>query len=163
MKIKIKKHFLYYKRYKLKCAIGKSGITNNKKEGDLSTPEGVYKINTLYYRKDKIKKIKCEVKKKIIKKNMGWCDDVRSKKYNQEITFPYNYSAEKLYRKDSKYDLLFDIGYNKRPIIKGKGSAIFLHLSNKKYKATRGCIGILKKDFLKILPLIKKNTKILIN
>ena len=94
---------------------------------------------------------------------MGWCDDVRSKKYNQEITFPYNYSAEKLYRKDSKYDLLFDIGYNKRPIIKGKGSAIFLHLTNKKYKSTKGCIGILKKDFLKILPLIKKNTKILIS
>ena len=163
MNIKIKKHFLYYKDYKLKCAVGKSGITSSKKEGDLSTPKGLHKISMLYYRKDKIKNFKCKVKKKIIKKNMGWCDDVRSKKYNQEITFPYNYSAEKLYRKDSKYDLLFDIGYNKRPIIKGKGSAIFLHLTNKKYKSTKGCIGILKKDFLKILPLIKKNTKILIS
>ena len=162
MKIKIKKHFLYYKRYKLKCAIGKSGITNNKKEGDLSTPEGVYKINTLYYRKDKIKKIKCEVKKKIIKKNMGWCDDVKSIKYNQEISFPFKHSAEKLYRKDHKYDLMFDIGYNSKPAIKGKGSAIFLHLCDKKYKPTKGCIAILKKDFLKILPLIKKNTKIFI-
>ena len=55
MNIKIKKHFLYYKYYKLKCVVGKSGITNNKKEGDLSTPKGIYKINTLYYRKDKIK------------------------------------------------------------------------------------------------------------
>ena len=162
MNIKIKKHFLYYKGYKLKCAVGKSGITNNKKEGDLSTPKGIYKISTLYYRKDKIKKFKCKINKKIIKKNMGWCNDVRSKKYNQEITFPYNYSAEKLYRKDRKYDLLFDIGYNAQPIIKGKGSAIFLHLTNKKYKSTKGCIAILKKDFLKILPLIKKNTKIFI-
>ena len=65
MNIKIKKHFLYYKDYKLKCAIGKSGITSNKKEGDLSTPKGIYKISTLYYRKDKIKKIKCKIKKKI--------------------------------------------------------------------------------------------------
>ena len=163
MNIKIKKHFLYYKDYKLKCAIGKSGITNKKREGDLSTPKGIYKINTLYYRKDKIKKIQCKIKKKIIKKNMGWCDDIRSIKYNKEIIFPYNYSAEKLYRKDRKYDLLFDIGYNTQPAIKGKGSAIFLHLSDKKYKPTKGCIAILKKDFLKILPLIRKNTKILIS
>ena len=162
MNIKINRHFLLYKGYKLKCAVGKSGITNNKKEGDLSTPKGTYKINALYYRKDKIKKFKCKIKKKIIKKNMGWCDDIRSRKYNQEITFPFNYSAERLYRKDSKYDLLFDVGYNRQPTIKGKGSAIFLHLSDKKYKPTKGCIAILKKDFLKILPLIKKNTKIFI-
>ena len=94
---------------------------------------------------------------------MGWCDDIKSSKYNQEIAFPYNYSAENLYRKDRKYDLLFDIGYNTQPIIKGKGSAIFLHLSNKKYKSTKGCIAIIKKDFLKILPLIKKNTKIIVS
>ena len=162
MNIKIKKHFLYYKGYKLKCAVGKSGITNNKKEGDLSTPKGTYKINALYYRKDKIKKFKCKINQKEIKRNMGWCDDINSNKYNKEITFPYDYSAERLFRKDRKYDLLFDIGYNTRPIIKGKGSAIFLHLSDKKYKPTKGCIAILKKDFLKILPLIKKNTKIFI-
>jgi len=162
MNIKIKKHFLYYNGYKLKCAIGKSGITKNKKEGDLSTPKGIFKISSLYYRKDKIKKFKCKIKKKIIKKNMGWCDDINSLKYNQEITFPHNYSAEKLYRKDSKYDLLLDIGYNAQPVINGKGSAIFLHLCNKKYKPTKGCIAILKVDFLKILPLIKKNTKILV-
>ena len=162
MNIKIKKHYLYYKGYKLKCSICKSGIKNNKKEGDLSTPKGIYKISTLYYRKDKIKKFKCKIRKKIIKKNMGWCDDIKSSKYNQEIAFPYNYSAENLYRKDRKYDLLFDIGYNTRPITKGKGSAIFLHLSNKKYKSTKGCIAIIKKDFLKILPLIKKNTKIIV-
>ena len=163
MNIKIKKHFLYYKGYKLKCAVGKSGISNIKKEGDLSTPKGIYKISTLYYRKDKIKKFKCKIKKKIIKKNMGWCDDINSNKYNQEITFPYNYTAEKLYRKDNKYDLLFDIGYNARPVIKGKGSAIFLHLSDKKYKPTNGCVAILKKDFLEILPLIRKKTKIIIS
>ena len=61
MNIKIKKHFLYYNGYKLKCAIGKSGITKNKKEGDLSTPKGIFKISSLYYRKDKIKKFKCKI------------------------------------------------------------------------------------------------------
>jgi len=162
MNIIIKKHFLLYKGYKLKCSIGKSGLTNFKKEGDLATPKGLFKLGLLYYRKDRIKSIKCKIKKKVIKKNMGWCNDSKSKKYNQAIYFPFKYSAEKLYRRDRIYDIFINIKYNHSPIIKEKGSAIFLHLSNKKYKPTSGCVAILKKDFLKILPLINYNTKILI-
>ena len=162
MHIIIKKHFLLYKGYKLKCSIGKSGLTNFKKEGDLATPKGLFKLGLLYYRKDRIKSLKCKIKKKVIKKGMGWCDDSRSTKYNREIYFPFKYSAEKLYRRDRIYDIFINIKYNHSPIIKGKGSAIFLHLSNKKYKPTSGCVAILKKDFLKILPLINYSTKILI-
>ena len=91
---------------------------------------------------------------------MGWCDDVLSKKYNQEIIFPFKYGAEKLYRKDNTYDLFINIKYNCHPVMKKKGSAIFLHLANKKFKSTKGCIAISKKDFLKIIPLINKKTKI---
>ena len=163
MNIKIKKHLLLYKGYKLKCSIGKSGITNSKKEGDLATPKGIFKLGLLYYRKDRNKFMQSKLKKRTIKKNMGWCDDIKSKKYNQEIHFPFKYGAEKLYRKDKIYDIFVNIKYNHSPIVKGKGSAIFLHLSNKKYKATKGCIAIVKKDFLKILPLISSNTKILIS
>ena len=162
MHIIIKKHFLLYKGYKLKCSIGKSGLTNFKKEGDLATPKGLFKLGLLYYRKDRIKLLKCKIKKKVIKKSMGWCNDSRSKKYNREIYFPFKYSAEKLYRRDGIYDIFINIKYNHSPIIKEKGSAIFLHLSNKKYKPTSGCVAILKKDFLKILPLINYSTKILI-
>ena len=163
MHIIIKKHLLLYKGYKLKCSIGKSGITNSKKEGDLATPKGIFKLGLLYYTKDRNKSLKSKLKKRIIKKNMGWCDDIKSKKYNQEIHFPFKYGAEKLYRKDKIYDILVNIKYKHSPIVKGKGSAIFLHLTNKKYKATKGCIAIVKKDFLKILPLISSNTKILIS
>ena len=162
MHIIIKKHFLLYKGYKLKCSIGKSGLTNFKKEGDLATPKGLFKLGLLYYRKDRIKSLKCKIKKRVIKKSMGWCNDSRSKKYNREIYFPFKYSAEKLYRRDRIYDIFINIKYNHSPIIKEKGSAIFLHLSNKKYKPTSGCVAILKKDFLKILPLINYSTKILI-
>ena len=160
MNIIIKKHFLLYKGYKLKCSIGKSGITLSKKEGDLTTPKGLFGLGLLYYRKDKIKLLKCKIKKRAIKKGMGWCDDSKSKKYNQEISFPFKYGAEKLYRKDKIYDIFINIKYNQLPIVKGKGSAIFLHLSNKKYKPTSGCVAIQKKDFLKILPLINNKTKI---
>ena len=160
MNIIIKNHFLLYKVYKLKCSIGKSGLTNSKNEGDLATPRGSYRLGVLYYRKDRIKPLKCKLKKKIIKKNMGWCDDIRSKKYNKEINFPFKFGAEKLYRKNNIYDILINIKYNQNPIIKNKGSAIFLHLSNKKYKPTKGCIALQKKDLFKILPLIDKKTKI---
>ena len=162
MNIRIKKNLLSYNYYKLKCSIGKSGLTNFKKEGDLATPKGLFKLGLLYYRKDRIKSLKCKIKKKVIKKSMGWCNDSRSKKYNREIYFPFKYSAEKLYRRDRVYDIFINIKYNHSPIIKEKGSAIFLHLSNKKYKPTSGCVAILKKDFLKILPLINSSTKILI-
>ena len=163
MNIVIKKHCLLYKGYKLKCSIGKSGIILFKKEGDLATPKGIFKLGLLYYRKDRIKSLVSRIKKRVIKKNMGWCNDSRSKKYNQQIYFPFKYGAEKLYRKDKTYDIFINIKYNHSPIIKGRGSAIFLHTTNKKYKPTKGCVAIQKKDFLKIMPLISRNTKISIS
>ena len=162
MNIIIKNQYLLYRGYKIKCSIGKKGSTYSKKEGDLSTPKGLFKIGLLYYRKDRVKLSKCKIKKKIIKKNMGWCDDIKSKKYNREISFPFKYSAEKLYKNEKIYDIFINIKYNYSPAIKGKGSAIFLHLTSSKKKPTKGCIAIPKKYFLKILPLINKNTKILI-
>ena len=67
MNVKIKKHLLLYKGYKLKCSIGKSGITSSKKEGDLATPKGIFKLGPLYYRNDRINLKKCRIKRKIIK------------------------------------------------------------------------------------------------
>ena len=161
MNIIIKKHLLLYKGYKLKCSIGKSGVKILKKEGDLATPKGIFKLGPLYYRKDRNKKIKSKISKKIIKKNMGWCDDPNSKFYNKQIKLKkkYKFSFEKLYRKDHKYDFLVPIKYNFKKPIKNKGSAIFIHLT-KNYKTTAGCIALNKKDFLVLLNLINKKTKI---
>ena len=80
MKIKLKNEFLYFKKYKIKCSIGKRGITKYKKEGDKSTPRGQFKITGLFYRKDRVN-IKSSIKKIPIKRNMGWCDDSKSKMY----------------------------------------------------------------------------------
>ena len=113
--------------------------------------------SVLLYRKDKLKKFNAKYQKKI-KRNMGWCDDPSSKKYNQLVTFPFKKRAEKLFLKKNIYDLILVINFNTNPIIKNKGSAIFLHLANKKFTPTRGCIAIPKKYFLKILPHINKKT-----
>ena len=90
---------------------------------------------------------------------MGWCNDVTNKKYNRLININKNIKHEKMFRKDYKYDYVIPINYNTKKIKIGKGSAIFIHLT-KNYKPTVGCIALKKKDFLILLKLINKKTKI---
>ena len=157
-----KSKHLKYKDLKFKCALGKAGIRKKKKEGDNITPKGIYKIIKIYYRDDRIKKISSKFKLIKITKNMGWCDDPKSKKYNQLIKLPNKYSHEKLYKKNNTYDLLLVLDYNMKPIVKNKGSAIFIHVAKRNYKPTAGCIALKKKDLLKLTKIIKLSTKILI-
>ena len=157
------KERLIFDDFLFKCCVGKKGFTNTKKEGDKKSPVGNFNIENLYYRKDKISKPKTSLKCIPIKKNMGWCDDIYNKKnYNKLIKIKKNIRHEKLFRKDNKYDLLVPISYNRKKRIIGKGSAIFLHLTNN-YKRTDGCIALKKKDFLILLKLINKKTKIKIS
>ena len=156
------KHTLRFDDFQFRCCVGKKGKVKIKREGDLKTPKGTFKIENLYFRKDRIKKPETKLNCIEIKKNMGWCDDVKSKSYNKLILTNTNYSHEKLFRKDNKYDLLIPIKYNFKNPVPGKGSCIFLHLT-KNYKPTQGCIALIKKDFLIILKLIKKKTRIIID
>ena len=162
MNIKLKGKYLYYLKYKIKCSIGKEGITRNKKEGDLKTPKGKFKLKLIFYRKDKIKILKTSLKKIAIQKNMGWCDDIKSKKYNKLISFPFKYSAEKLWREDNIYDVAIVLNYNLNPVKKNKGSAIFLHIAKKNYIPTKGCIAINRKDMLSLIANLKINSAIII-
>ena len=155
-----KSGFIRYKNLKFKCTLGRAGVGKKKIEGDNITPIGVYKILNVYYRKDRIKNLNTKFKINQITKNMGWCDDPKSKKYNQLIKIPSNYSHEKLYKRDNVYDLIAVLDYNKNPTIKNKGSAIFIHLTKIYKKKTAGCIGLKEKNLLKLLSLIKINTKI---
>ena len=158
-----KSNHLKYKGLKFKCTLGKAGIGKKNQEGDNITPKGSYKIVKVFYRKDRIKNISSKFKLIKIDKNMGWCDDPRSKKYNQLVKLPSPFSYEKLYRKDSLYDLILVLNYNIKPTIKNKGSAIFIHVTNNLNKKTKGCVALKKNQLLKILQKINKNTKILIN
>lgn len=157
------KQTLIFDDFIFKCSIGTNGLTNNKIEGDKKTPRGIFGLENLYYRKDRLKKPETKLKCLVIKKNMGWCDDVKnSKKYNKLIKINKSIKHEKLFRKDHKYDLLIPIKYNfKNPKV-GLGSCIFIHLT-KNYKPTAGCIALKKRDFLILLKLINKKIKIKIN
>ena len=160
MHIYINKKNLIYKNYKAKCAIGKRGIGYKKKEGDLITPRGKYKIKFILYRKDRVKKIQSKIKKIEIKKNIGWCNDPLSKNYNKIIKLPSSHSYEKLYKKENIYDIILVLNYNMNPTIKNKGSAIFIHVAKKNYKKTEGCVAIDKRSLIKIAKELKKSTQV---
>jgi L,D-peptidoglycan transpeptidase YkuD (ErfK/YbiS/YcfS/YnhG family) len=155
-----KSGYLKYKNFKFRCALGKAGIKEKKFEGDNVTPRGTYRIIKVFYRPDRIKDLITKITKVKIKKNMGWCDDYKSKNYNKLIEIPFKYSYEKLFRTDRIYDLVILINYNYKPIIKNKGSAIFIHIAKNNYQKTAGCIALKKQHLLKILFKVKKNEKI---
>ena len=142
-----------------KCTIGKKGITSKKFEGDKKTPRGIFSLGPVFFRKDRIDDPITKLRKIEIRKNMGWCDDIKSKKYNKLIKINNNIKHEKLFRKKNIYDLLVPINYNTSNPKKNKGSAIFLHLTNN-YKKTAGCVALKKRDMLILIKLINKNTKI---
>ena len=158
-----KSGYLKYKDFKFKCALGKAGIGKKEIEGDNITPRGTFYVIKIYYRDDRIKKLSSKFKLIKITKKMGWCDDPKSKKYNQLIKLPTKYSHEILYGKDNIYDLLLVLNYNIKPTIKNKGSAIFIHVAKKNYKKTAGCVALKKADLIYLVKEIKKNTKVIIN
>ena len=133
MHILINKKYLTFNNYKAKCAIGKRGIGYKKKEGDLITPKGRYKIKYILYRKDRVKKIYSKIKKIAI---------------------------ENLYKKENIYDIVIVLNYNMNPIIRNKGSAIFIHVARKNYQKTEGCVAIKKKHLIQIIKELKRNTKV---
>ena len=154
------KHTLTVDDFEFKCCIGKNGKSKKKEEGDKKTPIGNFKLENLYYRADRIKKPSTNLKTIKIQKNMGWCDDPSNlKNYNKLIKLNKNIRCEKLHRKDHNYDLMIPIKYNFLKPVKYRGSCIFIHLTNN-YKPTLGCIAMKKKDFLIMLKLINKKTKI---
>ena len=161
MHILINKKYLTFNNYKAKCSIGKRGIGLKKKEGDLITPKGKYKIKFILYRKDRVK-IQSKIKKIVIKKEMGWCDDPNSKQYNKLIKLPSVYNYEKLYKKENVYDIIIVLNYNMNPTVKNKGSAIFIHVAKKNYKKTEGCVAVKKAHLLKITKNLRRNTKVMI-
>ena len=153
------KETLIYDNFTFKCCVGKNGTTNKKNEGDKKTPKGLFSLGNVYYRKDRNLKPITKLHSIPITKKMGWCNDIKNKKYNKLIKINNSTRHEKMFRKDYKYDYIIPINYNTKNTKIGKGSAIFIHLS-KTYKKTAGCVALKKKDLLILLKLINRKTKI---
>ena len=162
MHILINNNYLTYNKLKFKCAIGKKGIGFKKKEGDLITPKGQFKIKYILYRNDRVK-ISTKLKKKAIKKNMGWCNDPKSKQYNKLVKLPFIFNHEKLYKKENTYDIILVLNYNMDPIIRNRGSAIFIHVAKNNFIKTAGCVAIRKANLIKLIKKINPNSKVKIS
>ena len=142
------------------AAIGKNGMVaaEDKREGDLKTPIGVWPLRCLYFRADKITLADCSLKMIPITKDMGWCDAAEHDDYNKEVALPFDASHEKMWRDDHAYDLVIPMGYNDENPMSGKGSAIFFHLLHDGKDHTAGCVAIAREDMLAILPHITTQT-----
>ena len=145
--------------FQFKCSIGKNGLKKNKFEGDKCTPKGTFSLGPVYYRSDRVAKPDTELKTIKINKRMGWCDDPNNTHYNKKIRLNKKNKGEKFYRKDKIYDIVLVINYNTKKIIKKKGSAIFIHVTNN-YRPTKGCVALSLNDLQILLKIIEKKSKI---
>jgi L,D-peptidoglycan transpeptidase YkuD (ErfK/YbiS/YcfS/YnhG family) len=135
-----------------RCALGKNGITRDKKEGDNSTPIGRFPLRCVYYRPDVfVIPPKTGLPLYAITPEDGWCDDVASPDYNTFVKSPHPARHEKLWRDDAVYDLIIVVGYNDAPVIAGKGSAIFIHIARENFAGTEGCVAFTREDLMWIV------------
>ena len=151
------------KKKKFVCFVGKNGIGAKKREGDLITPRGKFKLKKIFYKKKELNKTKIRIPKTEIKKSFAWCTDSNNKRYNSLISKPMGCEYEDMFRKDSLYDIVIVLDFNYTLPIKHKGSAIFLHCSENKTRFTEGCIAMAKKDLLELIPCITVSSSLIIN
>ena len=146
------------------CTIGRAGIAavGEKREGDLKTPTGSFPLRRCYYRADRMTTPDTGLELTALTPDCGWCDDVEHPMYNQFVTLPFIGRHEKLWRDDHIYDLIIPLGYNDGPIVRGAGSAIFLHLMREDGMGTEGCIAMRRADLLALLPALSANALLVV-
>jgi L,D-peptidoglycan transpeptidase YkuD (ErfK/YbiS/YcfS/YnhG family) len=136
------------------CALGRTGARVLKREGDGATPLGTFRLRQAYYRADKTGRPRTQLPLRRLRPDDGWCDAACDRNYNRIVRHPYPASAEHLWRKDGLYDLIVVLGYNDRPRIAGRGSAVFLHVAKPGLEPTEGCVALRRADLLRLLPLL---------
>jgi L,D-peptidoglycan transpeptidase YkuD (ErfK/YbiS/YcfS/YnhG family) len=141
-----------------RAAIGRGSVRPLKREGDGGTPLGRFPVRRILYRADRTFRPRVPLPVHAIREADVWCDDPSDRNYNRLIALPSPRSAEGLKRADHLYDLVLVLGYNDRPRIKGRGSAIFVHLARPCYTPTEGCIAFSRRDLLAVLAEIRRGT-----
>ena len=136
---------------KFRCALGKGGVAQNKREGDGATPLGIFPLRELLYRANRQAAPRTKLPLRALEPQDGWCDEPGAATYNRMVRLPHPHRHERLWRDDHVYDLIVAVGYNDDPVICGRGSAIFIHLMREDYAPTEGCIAFAREDLLEIL------------
>lgn len=148
--------------FRFRCALGRAGARAAKHEGDGASPRGTYAVREIYYRGDKLLRPHAALPLRPLRPSDGWCDAVGDRNYNRRVSHPYPASAEKLWRPDGLYDLIVVLGYNDRPRVQGRGSAIFMHVAKPGYPPTEGCVALRRPDLEKLLRVVGPRTRIIL-
>ena len=144
------------------AAIGRTGASHLKREGDGATPIGVFHLNKAYFRADRIQRVPTLISTEPLRPRLGWSDDPVSHRYNRSVQAGARESHEKLWRQDSVYDVVITTSHNQRPRVLGAGSAIFLHLARPGYEATQGCVAVSHADLRRLLPRLSHRAQLVI-
>ena len=133
------------------CALGRAGCRARKREGDGATPIGQWRMRAVLYRPDRVRRPRTPLPVRAIRPHDGWCDASADRNYNRPVRLPYPASAERLWRADALYDVVVVLDYNERPRVRGRGSAIFMHVARPGYAPTEGCIALARPHLLRLL------------
>lgn len=145
------------------CALGRSGVSADKKEGDGATPVGTFPLRQVFFRAERIDPPATKLHTSPIDPNDGWCDAPDHPRYNQLVRMHFEASAEYLWRDDVVYDLIVVIGYNDAPTVSGKGSAIFMHVAKPDFAPTEGCVALQRDDLIEVLRHLDSKSTITIS
>lgn len=144
----------------LPCALGRSGTSHAKREGDGASPVGRFRLLQAFYRADHGPRPRTGLALRPLRPHDGWSDDVRDRRYNRPVPLPCPTSHESMWRGDHLYDLVIDIAWNRGPIVRGRGSAIFLHLARPGFSPTEGCVAVEPRMIRRLLERIGPRTRL---
>jgi L,D-peptidoglycan transpeptidase YkuD (ErfK/YbiS/YcfS/YnhG family) len=142
------------------CALGRSGPAGDKREGDGATPVGRFAVLQGLYRADRLRRPRAGIPLAATTPRDGWCDDPGDRNYNRPVQLPYPARHERLQRDDVLYDILLDLAFNRGPIRKSRGSAIFLHCAKPGFPPTEGCVAVDPRVMARLLARIGPRTRI---
>jgi L,D-peptidoglycan transpeptidase YkuD (ErfK/YbiS/YcfS/YnhG family) len=143
---------------RLPAAIGCSGRTSRKREGDGATPIAAMPLLSGFLRGDRLAQPQSALPLRRIRPTMLWCDAPQHPSYNRLVRAPFKPSHEEMQRKDVLYDICLVLDWNVTTRRRHAGSAIFFHLIRPGYEPTAGCIALARRDMLRILPHLRRGT-----
>ena len=145
------------------CALGRSGRSVDKREGDWATPIGQFAIRRGYYRQDHLRRPQSGLPFAAIRPAEGWCDAAGDRNYNRKVEHPYPASAEHMWRPDGLYDVVLVLDHNARPRVQGRGSAVFVHVARPGYTPTAGCVALRRDHLIRLLKNLRPGARIVIH
>jgi L,D-peptidoglycan transpeptidase YkuD (ErfK/YbiS/YcfS/YnhG family) len=144
------------------CALGRTGRTLRKREGDGATPAGRWALREVLYRPDRMRRPRTRLAVVPLRPWQGWCDAPRDRNYNRLVRYPYPASAEPLWREDGLYDIVVVLEYNICPRVRGRGSAVFLHVARPGLSPTEGCVALARDHLLQLLARLSRPCELIV-